>query len=160
MRDLIGGVPAAQSRETIWWLVMPVAIVFAAGALAVFVLPLRGRIGALALTGVAAPLAALLVAAPILSDAYPWQRFGTHIRQAPAPLWIQMYRAPSLTFFARQPVTIVTDDELRQLLVREGSGWVILGGDWSGKPELAARLSAARAEVVDRSPRLILVKLR
>jgi hypothetical protein len=160
MRDLTGGVPAATSSETIWWIVTPLLIVFVAGALALFVLSARGRIAGLAVTGIAAPLVALLVMAPILSDAYPWQRFGTQISRAPGRVWIQMYRAPSLTFFSGQPVTIVTDGELPELLTKAESGWVVLGADWSSKPELAARLAAAKAEVVDRSPRLILVKLR
>jgi hypothetical protein len=71
-----------------------------------------------------------------------------------------MYRAPSLTFFARQAIRIVTEDELRDLLRQPGAGWVVLGADWADKPELSARLAAAGAEVIDRSPRLILVKLR
>jgi len=160
MRDLIGGVPAAPSAPVIWWLVAPLMIVFAAGALALFVLPPKGRVAALAVTGIAAPLAALLMMAPILGDAYPWQRFGAEISRAPARVWVQMYRAPSLTFFSRQPATIVTEDELRALLVGAEPGWVVLGADWSEKPELAARLASATAEIVDRSPRLILVKLR
>jgi 4-amino-4-deoxy-L-arabinose transferase-like glycosyltransferase len=160
MRDLVGGVPGAASTATIWWLVTPVLGVFAIGAILLFVLPLRGRIAALALTGSAVPLAILLVAAPVLTDAYPWQRFGAHITHDPGPVWIQMYRAPSLTFFSGQTVTIVNEDELRDLLIRADTGWVVLGADWSSKPELAARLTSATAEVVDRSPRLILIKLR
>ena len=160
MRDLIGGVPAAQGLGTIWWLVTPVIVVLIAGALTLVALPLRAKITALAVTGVAAPLAILLAAAPILDDAYPWQRFGAQIRHAPGPVWIQTYRAPSLTFFAGQPVTIVNDDEMRELLAGAGSGWVVVGADWRDKPELAARLAAATAEIVDRSPRLILVTLR
>jgi len=160
MRDLTGGVPAATSSGMMWSIVTPLAIIFAAGALAFFVLPLRGRIAAVAVTGIAAPLVALLVMAPILSDAYPWQRFGTQISRAPGRVWIQMYRAPSLTFFSGQPVTIVTDDALPELLANAESGWVVVGADWKDKPELSARLAAAKAEVVDRSPRLILVRLR
>lgn len=159
-RDLIGGVPATGTSDVIWWLVGPMFIVFGLGAIALFVLPLRGRIAALAGVGTAAPLAALLAAAPLLDDAYPWQRFGEHIARNPAPTSIQMYRAPSLTFFARQPIRIVNEDELRDVLRQAGSGWVVLGADWVDKPELSARLAAAGADIVDRSPRLILVKLR
>ena len=160
MRDLIGGVPDAPSTEVIWWIVAPLMIVFAAGALTLVVAPVRARIAALTLTGIAAPLAALLVMAPLLSDAYPWQRFGAQIARAPSRVWLQMYRAPSLTFFSGQPVTIVNDDELRTLLTGAESGWVVLGADWAGKPELAARIGRNNAEVVEVSPRLILVKLR
>jgi 4-amino-4-deoxy-L-arabinose transferase-like glycosyltransferase len=159
-RDLIGGVPAADAADALWSLVTPMMIVFAAGAIALFVLPLRGRIAALTVSGTAAPLAALLAAAPMLGDAYPWQRFGAQIARDPGPASIQMYRAPSLTFFARQPIRIVNEDELRDILGQPGFGWVVLGADWADKPELSARLAAAGAEVIERSPRLILVKLR
>ena len=97
--------------------------------------------------------------APILGDAYPWQRFGARITREPDRVWLQMYRAPSLTFFSGQTVTIVTEDELRDLLTGAGSGWVVLGADWAEQPALAARLAGGTAAVVDRSPRLILVKL-
>ena len=159
-RDLIGGVPAAATSETVWWLVGPMLIVFACAALALFVLSNRGRIATLAIAGTLAPLAALLAAAPLLDDAYPWQRFGNQIARDPAPASIQMYRAPSLTFFARQPIQIVSEDELRDLLRQPGSGWVVLGADWADKPDLSARLAASGARIVDRSTRLILVKLR
>ncbi|HEX5070834.1 MAG TPA: glycosyltransferase family 39 protein [Vicinamibacterales bacterium] len=159
MRDLTGGVPGAPNSAAIGWLVASLAIIFAAGAIAAFVLSARARIAALALTGMAAPLAALLVMAPILGDAYPWQRFGARITREPDRVWLQMYRAPSLTFFSGQTVTIVTEDELRDLLTGAGSGWVVLGADWAEQPALAARLAGGTAAVVDRSPRLILVKL-
>jgi len=62
--------------------------------------------------------------------------------------------------FARQPIQIVSEDELRDLLRQPGSGWVVLGADWADKPDLSARLAASGARIVDRSTRLILVKLR
>src|SRR5205085_11809267 len=55
LRDLTGGVPGSQAPDAIWSLVTPVAIVCAAGAVTVVMLPHRGRILALALTGFAVP---------------------------------------------------------------------------------------------------------
>jgi hypothetical protein len=158
-RDLFGGVPAAQSGDAMWALVAPLMIVFALGAIAVFTLPLRGRIAALATVGVAAPLALLLAAAPVLDDAYPWRRFGAHIATAPGPAWIQNYRAPSLTFYAGRSIAIVSDEQLTELLARAEPGWVVLGADWADKPTLAALIAEGRATVVDRTARLILVRI-
>ncbi len=161
MRDVIGGVPAAQSGAALWFLVGPVAAVLIAGAILVFRLPDSGRVTALYALGLAAPLAAFLAAGPLLSDAYPWQRFGRQMATEPGPAWIQNYRAPSLTFYAGRPIERVAGDEALEALVRDaGEGWVILGADWEMKSPLADRLRAGRATVIDRTPRLALVRLR
>lgn len=160
MRDVIGGVPAEQSGAALWTLVGPVAAVLIAGAVLVFWLSDRGRMTALYGVGLAAPLAALLAAGPLLSDAYPWQRFGRQMATEPGRAWIQNYRAPSLTFYAGRPIERVAGDEALEALVKDAdSGWVILGADWTLKPPLADRVRAGRATVVDRTPRLALVRL-
>ena len=106
-------------------------------------------------------LVALLTLAPMLDDAYPWKRFGEQIARAPGHAWIQNYRAPSLTFYAAQPIDRVAGDEdLATLLATTDKGWVILGADWVQKPELANRIHAGRATVIDSTPRLALVQLR
>jgi hypothetical protein len=111
--------------------------------------------------GLAAPLAAILAVAPVVSDAYPWERFGRQIAAVPGQAWIQNYRVPSLTFYAGRPVDrVVGDDELEALLGRAGAGWLILGADWETKPVLADRVRTGRAAIVDRTPRLALVRLR
>lgn len=159
-RDIIGGVPA-QGDGTFWPLVLPAASVLLAGSLLVLWLPVRGRIAALWATGLAAPLVILLAAAPVLGDAYPWQRFGRQMAAEPGPAWIQNYRAPSLTFYAGRPVERVAGDEALEAIVRErGSGWLIIGADWASRPPLADRLRDGRAAIVDRTARLALVRLR
>lgn len=160
-RDVIGGVPAAQDGSAFAPLVNSVGIVLLAGAMLLFVLAPRGRIAALYGVGLALPLVALLTLAPMLDDAYPWKRFGRQIAQAPGPAWIQNYRAPSLTFYAAQPVNRVAgDDDLASLLATTSNGWIILGADWVEKPELADRIRTGRATVIDKTPRLALVQLR
>jgi 4-amino-4-deoxy-L-arabinose transferase-like glycosyltransferase len=159
-RELIGGVPSAQAGSAMWPLVTPVAIVLLVGGVCVFALP-RARVAVLAAVGVAAPLAILLAASPLLNDAYPWERFGRQIAAEPGPAWVQNYRAPSLTFYAGRPVERVGGDEALADLVRDAQGgWVVLGADWEAKPPLADRLRAGRATIVDRTPRLALVRLR
>jgi hypothetical protein len=161
LRDLVGGVPAAQNDATLWTLVAPVAFVLAIGAVLIFRLPFVGRVAALAAVGVAAPLAILLAAGPLLADAYPWQRFGAHMAAEPGPAWIQNYRAPSFTFYAGRPIERVVGDEALEALVRDAAdGWVVLGADWAAKPPLADRIRDGRATIVDRTPRLALVRLR
>jgi hypothetical protein len=160
MRDLIGGVPSDQGAATLWWLVAPMAAVLIVGAVLVLALPIRGRIAALFGVGLAAPLAILLAAGPLVRDAYPWQRFGAQIATVSGPAWIQMYRVPSLTFYAGRPIERLGDEaELESVLETAESGWVILGSDWAAKPALAARLASGSASIVERSARLILVRL-
>jgi hypothetical protein len=159
-RDVIGGVPA-ESDGAFWPLVLPPAIVLIAGSLFVLWLPVRGRLATLWAIGVMAPLVVLLSAAPLLGDAYPWQRFGRQIATEPGPAWIQNYRAPSLTFYAGRPIEPVAGDEALEALVRDaGAGWVILGADWEFKSPLLDRIRDGRAMVVDRTARLALVRLR
>lgn len=160
-RDVIGGVPSAQDGSAFGPLVHSVSVVLLAGAVLLFALSTRGRIAALYGVGLVAPLVALLTLAPMLDDAYPWKRFGEQIARQPGPAWIQNYRAPSLTFYAAQPIgRVAGDEDLESLLATTNSGWVILGADWAQKPALADRLRAGRAIVVDSTPRLALVQLR
>lgn len=160
-RDVIGGVPATQDGSAFAPLARSVSVVLLAGAVLLFALAPRGRIAALYGVGLVAPLVALLTVAPMLDDAYPWKRFGEQIARAPGPAWIQNYRAPSLTFYAAQPINRVAGDEdLASLLATTDKGWVILGSDWAQKPALADRLRVGRATVVDSTPRLSLVQLR
>jgi len=160
-RDVIGGVPAAQDGSGFNPLVMSVSAVLVIGAMLVVLLPNRGRITALYGVGLAGPLAALIALGPMLDDAYPWRRFGEQIARAPGSAWIQNYRAPSLTFWAAQPINRVSgDEELENLLTTTGAGWVILGADWPEKPVLADRIRTGRARVIDSTPRLALVQLK
>ena len=160
-RDVIGGVPSAQDGSAFGPLVTWVSAVLLAGAALIFALPDRGRIVTLYGVGIAAPLVALIAIGPVLDDAYPWKRFGQQIARAHGPAWIQNYRAPSLTFYAAQPISRVAGDEaLEQLLATTGAGWVILGADWADKAPLADRIRAGRATVIDSTPRLALVQLR
>lgn len=160
MRDLIGGVPSNQGASSVWWLIGPMAFVLLLGAVLVLLLPVRRRVGALYGVGLAAPLALLLSAGPLVDDAYPWRRFGNEISKIGGPAWIQMYRVPSLTFYAGRPVQRLRDDaELELVLDRAYTGWVILGSDWAAKPLLAERIGSGTASIVERSARLILVRL-
>jgi len=160
-RDLVGGVPAAQPGLGLWSLVVPVALVLVAGAAMLWWLPARARLATLAAIGCATPLVALLASGPLINDAYPWQRFGKHMTGEPGPVWIQNYRAPSLTFYAARPVERVVGDEALAALIKDADhGWVVLGADWAAKAPLAGRIRAGRAAVVDRTPRLALVWLR
>ena len=160
LRDVVGGVPAANAGEALWSLVVPVSIVLIAAAIALAAMRMSGRIVTLVLLGFAAPLALLLAAKPVLDDAYPWRRFGDQIATTPGPVWIQNYRASSLTFYAGRSIERVAGDEALERLVAEaGDGWLVIGQDWSEKPILATRLAAGRARIVERSQRLILVRL-
>ena len=51
------------------------------------------------------------------------------------------------------------DEALEHLVTDAGDGWLVIGQDWSEKPVLATRLAAGRARIVERSQRLILVRL-
>jgi hypothetical protein len=160
-RDVIGGVPAAQAGSAFASVGLWVGAVMLIGAAMVFFLPNRGRIAALYGVGIAAPLVALIALGPMLNDAYPWRRFGEQIARAPGPVWIQNYRASSLTFWAAQPIARVAgDDELEALLKTTSAGWVILGADWADKPVLADRIREGRATVQDSTARLALVQLK
>jgi len=158
--DVIGGVGVAQDGSAFRPADIRIGAVLLIGAALVILLPIRGRVAALYGVGLAAPLVALLALGPMLDDAYPWKRFGEQIARAHGPAWIQNYRAPSLTFWAAQPVTRVSgDDQLEAVLKTTGAGWIILGADWTEKPGLADRIHAGHATVIDRTPRLALVHL-
>jgi 4-amino-4-deoxy-L-arabinose transferase-like glycosyltransferase len=159
--DVIGGVSVAQDGSAFRPANLRIGAVLLIGAVLVFLLPIRGRIAALYGVGIAVPLVALLALGPMLDDAYPWRRFGEQIARTHEPAWIQNYRAPSLTFWAAQPVTRVSgDEELEAVLATTSAGWIILGADWTEKPLLADRIHTGHATVIDRTPRLALVQLK
>jgi len=132
-RELLGGAPlrggAIQTQ-------LAQAVVPAALALFVFAaLLVRSNFRrAVALTigaGAALPVVLLLSAAPMLRAAYPWDQFGRQISGTVLPIWLIGPRAPSLTFFAAHPVTMVSEDDLSRMFRSGGvNGWVIADATW------------------------------
>lgn len=160
IRDLVGGVPGSQSTTLLVRAVAPMSMLLLVSSGLVLLLSLTQRVAALCVVGAVLPLVTLLAARPLLSDAYPWQRFGPVIASAPGPVWIHTYRAPSLTFYGKRPVQrIVGDEAVERLLDGRTAGWLVLEREWLGHAELSRRLAARHARIVDRTDRLLLVRL-
>ncbi|HET7221321.1 MAG TPA: hypothetical protein VFJ02_24870, partial [Vicinamibacterales bacterium] len=61
-----------------------------------------------------------------------WKTFGAAIAERPAPAWLLGRRAPSLIFYAGQPVASATRDALEHEIGATHEGWIALTReDWS-----------------------------
>jgi 4-amino-4-deoxy-L-arabinose transferase-like glycosyltransferase/ketosteroid isomerase-like protein len=109
-----------------------VAFAVAAACLLIFKAP-KARITVVACVAALAPVLGFVVARPMLDAMYPWEAFGSRIEQGGGPVWLLSRRAPSLTFYARQPVTTLADlSTLETEMLGEPEGWVALThDDWS-----------------------------
>jgi 4-amino-4-deoxy-L-arabinose transferase-like glycosyltransferase len=158
-RELIGGVPGSRFTTALLPIVIPAAAELSAAALLVCWLTDRRRIAVLCCLGVLLPATTLVAARPVLEEAYPWRHFGERIASSPGRVWIHAYRAPSLTFYAGRPVQRVRDEQLEELLQRSDPGWLVIEASWLSNPGLMHRITTHRAVVVDRTARLLLLRL-
>jgi 4-amino-4-deoxy-L-arabinose transferase-like glycosyltransferase len=160
-RVLIGGVPEREIGPPLTRAVIPVALVLFAGCGLTLQPSRRGRVISLCAVGVLVPLLAITAAAPVVREAYPWQRFAPSIAKAPGPVWVETYRAPSLTFYANRRVVRLADPAaLDRVLQDAASGWLIVERGSISNAWLSKRVAERRALIVDRTDRLLLVRLR
>jgi 4-amino-4-deoxy-L-arabinose transferase-like glycosyltransferase len=139
---------------------VPLGLAFAVALVAVILLRgLRGRVIGMAVAGACIPLMAVAYAQPILRNIYPWERLGARVETGHGGLWLVGRKAPSLTFYARQPViTLNTGADLEPLVERETEGWLAMSRqEWSVFATTAAA-KRARAAVVAESGRMLLVR--
>jgi 4-amino-4-deoxy-L-arabinose transferase-like glycosyltransferase len=161
-RQLLGG--AHPDVNDIATLITPIALPLGCLLAITAVALARARtavigIAALAGAGAIAPVILLIAARPELAAMYPWQSFGPHLAARPAPAWILARRAPSLTFYARQPIVVAADrGELQADVERAAAGWIVLTRDqWA---ELAATETVKRGHfaIAAETGRLVLVR--
>ena len=110
-----------------------------------------------AVIGASIPVAALISAAPVLREMYPWEVVGKRVDARYGPLWLMGRRAPSLTFYARGPVRVVPDAQaLEREIHGQPRGWlVVTREEW-------ARLSgtfSARGSIIESRGRMVLVRI-
>ena len=158
-RDLTGGFPDAEVSAMLTRAVLPIAAAFAAGSMLVLALRARGRILALAAVGACVPIVAVLATRPLVVKAYPWERFAARIARDPAPIWLDGYRTPSLTFYTGRPIVRVAHDKDLNGVIAGGEGWVVVEARRTNMDPLRARLDAGRASIVDRAGDVLLVRL-
>jgi hypothetical protein len=115
------------------------------------------RILTMAVVGALVPVVALSSAAPTLREMYPWEALGNKVDSRYGPLWLMGRRAPSLTFYAHEPVHVAPDiDTLQREVHRQPHCWIVVTGDeW-------ARLSedpSVDGSVVESRGRMVLVRI-
>ena len=163
IRELLGGVPA-RGLDVVGAVrlavLAPGLALLAAGAAALSRRP-RVQASALACAGFVVPLMLLVGARPLLHADYPWEQFGARIRAEAGPVWLVGYRAPSLTFYASRPVTLVTDvGELRDVLRARVAGWIVLEQDVYNDSLATAALHDTGIEIVATGGRMVLLRVR
>ena len=158
-RELTGGVPGVDADTMLLTAALPPALVLAGGGALVLMLRARARTLALAAVGALAPLVIVIAARPLAQEAYPWQRFAAVIARDPAPVWLNNFRAPSLTFYRGHVINRLTDDTELPGIVRGAEGWLIVPQERIMEDPLAARIEAHRAAIVSTIGNAVLVRL-
>ena len=135
-RQLFGAFhPAASDVGTVLGPVtLALGCLTAATAIALaFTRKLGGRVAVVACLGAVAPVAGLIAAHSLLDSMYPWADLGRRIVPGHGHVWLLGRRAPSLTFYARQPVSTVRDPTmLAAEMLHEPEGWLALTReDWT-----------------------------
>lgn len=158
-RELTGGAPDSGAGAMLLSVAAPPAAALLAGSLLVLVLRGRRRVMALAVVGALVPLVTVLAARPLAAAAYPWQRFAARIAHDPAPIWMDNYRAPSMTFYAGRPVDHLPAEGDYSGVVLAGEGWLVAPRGRTTREPLRSRLEAHRARIVDTAGTAVLVRL-
>jgi len=119
----------------------------------------RSRMLAVVGVGALAPVVILVTARPLLQETYPLEALGRLIESDQGPVWLVGRRAPSLTFYARQPVDTAPDlPALENEIRRQHQGWLVLTReDWA---QLAASdtVRGTNSSVVAERGRMVLVR--
>lgn len=157
--ELTGGAPGTDAGALLFRAALSTAVVMAAGGALVLFLSGHARLFALTAAGVCVPLVAFLAARPLLESAYPWQRFAAQIAQAPAPVWVDRYRTPSLAFYSGRRIARVTSDADLTGVITGADGWLIVPQSRTTDGSLSGREQAGSATIVDRAGDAALVRL-
>lgn len=157
--ELTGGAPGTDAGALLFRAALSTAVVMAAGGALVLFLSGHARLFALTAAGVCVPLVAFLAARPLLESAYPWQRFAAQIAQAPAPVWVDRYRTPSLAFYSGRRIARVTSDADLAGVITGADGWLIVPQSRTTDGSLSGREQAGSATIVDRAGDAALVRL-
>jgi 4-amino-4-deoxy-L-arabinose transferase-like glycosyltransferase len=158
-RELTGGAPGSGAGAMLLSVALPPAIALVAGSVLVIVLGGRRRVIALAVVGAAVPFVTVLAARPLAAAAYPWQRFAARMTSEPAPIWLDTYRAPSMTFYAGRHVTRVPDEPSFAGIVQGAEGWLVAPQTRTAHGPLQTRIAAHHATIVDQAGTAVLVHL-
>jgi hypothetical protein len=112
----------------------------------------------MALIGAVTPVVALISAAPMLREMYPWEAIGRKVDVRYGPVWLMGRRAPSLTFYARGPVHLAADAEtLEREIHRQPRCWLaVTNEEWT---RLAEDLPDVDGAIVERRGRMVLVRV-
>ena len=162
MERLFGAIrpPTADLPTLLAGVTIPLGLLFAVAVACLMAVktPMR-RTTAIACLGALTPVLGLIVARPMLQAMYPWEEFGSRIDQDQGPAWLLSRRAPSLTFYARQPVMTLPDlSTLETEMLETPEGWVVgAQDDWTLlRTSLAVR--HRRCTIVAERGRMVLVR--
>jgi 4-amino-4-deoxy-L-arabinose transferase-like glycosyltransferase len=159
-REILNALPDASHltstfAEAFW----PGAVLLAVSSLVLWQAGPARRYAALAATGGLLPLALILGAQPLTTQAYPWGRFGRQVHDDPAPVYLVGPRAPSLTFYAGRPVSRLSESEATLYLWPHRDLWVVASNGWL-RPEYVPAEWTGRFQIVDQSGSMTLARLR
>jgi 4-amino-4-deoxy-L-arabinose transferase-like glycosyltransferase/ketosteroid isomerase-like protein len=152
--------PTADLTSLLASVTIPLGLFFAlaVACLLAFKTPMR-RIAAIACVGALTPVVGLVVARPMLQAMYPWEDFGSRIEQDPGPAWLVSRRAPSLAFYARQPVVTLPDlSTLETEMLEAEEGWVVGAYDDWALLGTSLAVRHRRCTIVAARGRMVLVR--
>jgi 4-amino-4-deoxy-L-arabinose transferase-like glycosyltransferase/ketosteroid isomerase-like protein len=152
--------PTADLPSFLAGVTIPLGLLFAVAVacLVAFKTAMR-RITVIACVGALTPVLGFVVARPMLQVMYPWEEFGSHVEQDHGPAWLLSRRAPSLTFYARQPVLTLPDlSTLETEMLEAPEGWVVGAQDDWTLLETSLAVRHRRCTIVATRGRMVLVR--
>jgi 4-amino-4-deoxy-L-arabinose transferase-like glycosyltransferase len=163
-RQLFGAVRPQQSdvAALLAPITFPLGGLFAAAAIALlwFKRP-AGRVIAVATLGALAPVVLLFCGQPILRSMYPWEALSAKVEPGHGHIWLVGRRAPSLTFYAHQPVsTIASIESLERVVQWEHEGWIALTREDWAQFATTEPATEAHATLVAEGGRIVLARFR
>ncbi len=162
VEPMLGSVrpPTSDLASLLTGVIVPLGLLFVAAVACLLILKTpKSRVTAIACLGAFAPVLGLVVARPMLQEMYPWQELARQIEPGRGPVWLLARRAPSLTFYARQPITTIPDAATLQTeMLREPQGWLALTHDDWKKLANSEAVKQRRCSVVAARGRMVLVR--
>ena len=160
-RQLLGALRPQDSDVTglLAPISMPLGLLLAFGVVVLVVVTgTRTRVAIVTSIGLLAPVLVLMTGRPLLQAIYPWDALGRHVQPGHGKVWLLARRAPSLTFYARQPVSTATDGAMLEAeIVGAHEGWLAVTREDCARLSAKESIKKTSAEVVSENGRMVLV---